>query len=202
MEEKLDRRQQRTRKLLRDALIALIIERGFDELTIEDITEKADLRRATFYLHYSNKEDFLLKVLQETFDELVVQMEPLIQGDQLAGKTQVETYEVMYRHVGENGELYCVILAGQGGAAIARRIREYLAGHVQKALKLLEPDFSPVPSEVLANYMAGAELGLMTWWLENGKPYSPEQMAEMTHRMILKGVLDGVDERQRAALYM
>lgn len=187
MEVKVDRRKIRTRKMLHDALISLIIERDFDSLTIEDITNRADLRRATFYLHYKTKDELLLSVLQETFDELVRQMERLITADALAGKTQVETYVVMFRHVSQNSDLYRVILSSQGGAAIARNIRAYLAGHIEKGLQISRQ--APViPIKVLANYMAGAELALITWWVENGQPYPPEQMAEMLQRLILKGV--------------
>ncbi len=191
-EVKLDRRQQRTRRMLRDALISLIVERGFDSLTIQDITDRADLRRATFYLHYATKEELLMTVLRETFDELVQQMEPLRQADALGGKTQVETYAVMLRHVAENAHLYSVILGGQGGAAIARSIREYLAGHVLYALGRLPPADLKLPPEVLANYIAGTELSLISWWLEAGQPYPPDAMAPMLQQLILHGVQSSV----------
>ena len=192
MDAKLDRRQQRTRRLLRDALLQLIIEKGYDDLSVEAITERADLRRPTFYLHYSNKDEFLEAVLREIFDELVQQLEPLAKSDTLAGKTQLETFAVMFRHIAANANLYRVILSGQGGARIARNIREYLAGHVLGALKSLPAKQRALPADVLANYMAGAELGLVMWWLENGQPYPPERMAAMTQQLILNGVLDAV----------
>jgi AcrR family transcriptional regulator len=176
--------------MLRDALLTLIIQRGFDELTIEDITNQADLRRATFYLHYRTKEELLMTVLREIFDDLLRQLEPLRAKDRLAGKTQLETFVILFQHVGENGDLYRVILNGQGGSAIMREIREYLAENVQKALHS-----APVPGEVIANTIVGAEIGVMAWWLDNGKPYPPEQMAEMLHRLLLKGVLNMVSDK-------
>jgi AcrR family transcriptional regulator len=189
--QRMDRRKVRTRKMLHDALISLITERDFDSLTIEDITNRADLRRATFYLHYRTKDELLLTVLQTTFDQLVEQMQPLIMSDVLAGKTQIETYAVMFRHVGEHSHLYSTILSSQGGAAIARNIRAYLAGHIEKAVRRL-PQTPSVPPHVLANYMAGAELGLITWWLESGQPYSPETMAEMTRQLLMRGVVETI----------
>jgi len=74
--ESLDRRQQRTRRLLKAALISLILERGYDDLTIQDITDRADVRRATFYLHYATKDELLAQVLAAMFDELVAQIGP------------------------------------------------------------------------------------------------------------------------------
>lgn len=191
-EAKLDRRKQRTRRLLRDALLALIVEKGYDVLNVQDITDRADLRRATFYLHYADKDELLGAVLRAIFDELVQELEPLIKSDALGGKTQVETFAVMYRHIAANRSLYRVILSGQGGAATARGIRQYLAGHMLTMLGQLPAAHLKLPLDVLAHYMAGAELSLMTWWLEAGQPYSAEQMAAMTQQLMLRGVLDAV----------
>ncbi len=193
IDEKPDRRKQRTRRMLRDALLVLIVEKGYDDLSVQDITEKADLRRATFYLHYKDKNELLEAVLREIFDELVKELEPLIQSDALGGKTQVETFAVMYRHIAANSRLYQIILGGQGGAATSRGIREYLAQHTLAMLKRLPQKQVSMPIDVLANYMAGAELSLMTWWLEDGQQYPVEQMAAMTQQLILKGVLATVD---------
>jgi len=195
LDEKLDRRKQRTRRMLRDALLALIVEKGYDDLSVQDITEKADLRRATFYLHYTDKNELLEAVLREIFDELVKELEPLIQSDALGGKTQVETFAVMYRHIAANSRLYRIILGGQGGAATTRGIRAYLAGHTLAMLKKLPAAQVLMPIDVLANYMAGAELSLMTWWLESDQPYPVEDMAAMTQQLILKGVMGVVREK-------
>lgn len=196
MEEKLDRRKQRTRRMLRDALLELIVEKGYDDLMLKDITERADLRRATFYLHYTDKDELLEAALKDIFDDLVRQLEPLAKSDALAGKTQVETFAVMFRHIEANANLYRIILGGQGGARIARNIREYLAGHVLRGLQTLPAKQLTIPTDVLANYVAGAELGLITWWLESGQPYPPERMAAMTQQLILKGVLEAMGMEQ------
>lgn len=187
MEAKLDRRKVRTRRMLREALIQLILEKGYEAVTIQDITDRADLRRATFYLHYRDREELLLSALAETFDELVQQIEPLMKGDALGGKTQLETFLVTFKHVEENHDLYRIILGGQGAAPIARRIRDYLADHIQQGLSSLKPE--GVPLEVLANYIAGTELALITWWLEHHRPYPAEQMAVMAQRLVLNGAL-------------
>jgi AcrR family transcriptional regulator len=196
LEEKLDRRKQRTRRMLRDALLVLIVEKGYDDLSVQDITEKDDLRRATFYLHYADKDELLAAVLREIFDELVKELEPLIQTDGFGGKTQTETFAVMYRHLAANSRLYQIILAGQGGAAIGRSIRQYLAGHVTAMLKLLPAAQITMPIDVLANYMAGAELSLMTWWLERGQPYPVERMAMMTQQLVLHGIMKNIEPQR------
>ena len=74
MARKMDRRVQRTRKLLRDALMNLIMEDGYDAISIQDITEKANLGRATFYLHFKDKDELLLDVMEQFIDDFMEQV--------------------------------------------------------------------------------------------------------------------------------
>lgn len=192
-EKPLDRRVVRTRTMLRDALLELIDERGYDAINITDITERADLRRATFYLHYDDKDQLLLAALESTFDELVAGLEPIMRGDALGGKTNVETYRVMFAHIAAHHALYKAILTSGAAAVITRRIREYLAGHILRGLQI-KLEAAVVP-EVVAQYIAGAELALITWWLEQDMPHSVDEMARMAQALTLHGaagVVDGI----------
>jgi AcrR family transcriptional regulator len=186
--EKLDRRVQRTRALLRAALLELIVEQGYDSIRLQDITDRANLRRATFYKHYSDKEELLLSALSENFGVLVRESQHVAQRDSLGGKTQVEAYRVTFQHAAQNHALYRNILGSQSGALFARRIREYLAILVMQGLNTIPPDELSIPVDVLANYIAGTELSMITWWLENNMPYPVQQMAEIVHRLMLNGI--------------
>jgi AcrR family transcriptional regulator len=189
MTQKLDRRVVRTRRMLADALMALIVERGYDNVNIADITERADLRRATFYLHYRDKEELLQDALQAGFDDLRARMDVVLRSDLLAGKTRVEAFLITFRHVEAHHQLYKTILTSQGAASIARHVRAYLAGLILRALEETGVDDTPVPPEVIAHYLAGAEVALITWWLENDRPYAAETMAAMAHRLSVGGAL-------------
>lgn len=187
-ERKPDRRTARTRKHLSAALIELILEKGYDAVTITDIAERANLRRATFYLHYRDKEDLLLATLGASFDQLAVTMAQVHTSDPLAGKATVEPYRALFEHVDANSSLYRIVLNGQGGAAVSRRIRESLAGLVLQTLNSLPREQIAIPPDVLAQFIAGAEWALVTWWLEQDKPYSAEQMAQFAYQLVLDGV--------------
>lgn len=189
MEQKLDRRIQRTRGLLREALLALIIERGYDPLIIQDITDRANLRRATFYMHYKDKEELLLSALKEIFDQLVVETEHVSSGDFLGGKTRSAAFLVTFKHAEQNSALYRNILGSGSGAIFARHIRAYLARLIETGMRKA-PQPPEIPIEVVANYIAGVELAMVTWWLENEMPYSAERMAEMVHGLVIHGVED------------
>jgi AcrR family transcriptional regulator len=190
--KKPDRRKQRTRQLLRDALVSLILERGYDDVTVQHITDYANLGRATFYLHFTSKEDLLLSSLREMFDDLKAHYTDMTVQDRMASDLALRA--IPFRHVQEYRDLYRVTLLNeQGTAAILKGIRKYIADSVQAqmegdiaALNLPQPRY---PAGVIANYMAGAMLALVGWWLENDMPYTPEEMAEMfdqlTHPVIL-----------------
>jgi AcrR family transcriptional regulator len=186
--EKLDRRQQRTRRLLKEALISLIVERGYDDLTIQDITDRADLRRATFYLHYTTKEELLAQILHEMFDALVAEIGPTITaGDPLGGKTRLEPFLAMFEHVALHRELYRALLLGAAGTGITRLMRDYLAGLIVRALEASPAGTVSTSPAALAHYLAGAELGLVTWWLESNSGMPPAELARLAHRLVLDG---------------
>jgi AcrR family transcriptional regulator len=178
----LDRRVQRTRALLRSAILELVAERGLDALRIEDITERANLRRATFYMHYRDREELLADALTETFDQLAQQTEHVAKQDQFGGKTQLEAYLVTFRHAEAHHQLYKNLLTGSSSAIFARRIREYLAAIIQRG---------GAASVVTAQFIAGAELSLITWWLEQDRPLPAESIAEQAYRLVMHG-LDGL----------
>ena len=185
--KKTDPRVIRTRQMLRDALIATILEKGYDATNIQSITDRAGLRRATFYLHYRDKEELLLNMLHETFDELIQKMEAQ-PWNLLTMETQHAEELMTFQHVQARADLYRAILSGQGAAEITRGIRDYLATRIrQKCLAEHQESDLPIPIEVLANYLAGVKLNMIIWWLDKGMPYTPEQMAEMCSRLIVEG---------------
>jgi len=183
-EEKIDRRKVRTRQMLRDALIALILEKGYDATTVEDITNRANLGRATFYLHYRDKDELLVHTLESTFDELVKTLKPISLDDVSTAQAQAL---VAFQHAAENRDLYRVMLGGQGSGSILRRVREYIATLVQERTQLLiqqlPPGAIPIPGEILAEHIAGSLLTLIVWWLENDLPYSAEYMAQVFQQL-------------------
>lgn len=194
--KKSDRRVNRTRRSLREALMALILEKGYDAVTVEDITSRADTGRTTFYLHYRDKEELLLESINEVVDDLFAQVSQMPMADwKLPGEgTREETLYpspilLIFQHAAENADLYRVVLRGEGTSKIQNRIRTSIAEAVAEFLRLksewdaisLHPT---VPVEVFANHFAGSLLGILTWWLETDMPYPAEKMAELYQRMV------------------
>lgn len=187
-DEKLDPRVIRTRQLLRDALIELIPEKGFDALTVQDITDRATLNRATFYLHYREKIDLLMDV----FDELTGEFIPLPKVDITALST-IDAFPALvpiFDHVAEYADFYRSILGKEGVSAFAVRVQ----GHIEEVglkwfsdLKLKNGKIAVSP-EIAIHFLGSAYMGAIAWWLDNDMPQSSEHMAEQLTHLTIYGL--------------
>jgi len=207
-EKRTDRRIHRTKRMLKEALFTLILEKGYDGVTVEDITRKADLGRTTFYLHYRDKEDLLLKSIDAIADELLGQISRtnLLASDAQAMPSFIEMRQMnpvllVFQHAGENASLYQIILRGGSATPAAGRFREIISTAAKaffgSNLKRIAPDQPPtVPLDVLANYFAGSLLSLVTWWLENSMPYPPDQMATIFRQLFFQGAQSILDTQE------
>jgi AcrR family transcriptional regulator len=179
--KQLDPRVRRTRQLLRAALIELIQEKGYYDVTVKDITERATLNRATFYLHYRDKEDLLAKGFMEIWGELTQRNPlPIAQDGTLALEGTKTTVWHDFEHLKENAEFYRVMLGKQGVPEFIHRMQNHVYESTAARLQSVLGDLPvrPVPLEIVLRFIASAYVGIMEWWLENDQPYTPEQMAD------------------------
>jgi AcrR family transcriptional regulator len=200
--KKRDRRVSRTRKALRASLLALVVERGYETVTIEDITARADLGRTTFYLHYHDKEELFLETIGELVDDLVAQIAQIPisawilpgQGDAAAADTAAPIM-LTFQHAADNASLYRLIMRGEAAYAAKKRLHkiiqraviEFLQLKQEKENLLIDPQ---VPLDIFASYLAVSWMGIISWWLEEEMPYYPEEMAQMFQKMFLYGAIE------------
>jgi AcrR family transcriptional regulator len=178
---KLDPRIERTQEALRNALMALIKEKGFDTISVQDITKRARLNRATFYLHYQDKQDLLIRTGDAVFDLLAVEAGP-IDLENLDFQKPPQQLIVIFQHLAKHRDFYRAVLGRSGVPAFAARMREYLATFTQLRianLHTLYPAAVPILDDrFISEYMAGALMGIVIWWLDNDLPHSPEYIAD------------------------
>jgi AcrR family transcriptional regulator len=190
-----DRRVNRTRRLLREALTALILEKGYDAVTIEDITRRADLGRTTFYLHYRDKEHLFLESIEQSADELAQRISQ-IPAEMLFnenGEGAGLPITLVFEHAAQNADLYRAMLRSEGSIKATSRLRELTAQYALEFTRLWwqqrgltgQPH---IPLEVIAQFFAASLLGTLVWWLEAGMPYPPRQMAAFFRRLVLDGL--------------
>lgn len=179
--DKVDRRVRRSRRLLGDALLQLVTEKPFGEISVQDIADRADMNRATFYLHFHSKEALLLSALTERFDELVGSFGEISPDRPLWQEPQIDA--LVFNHVADNARIYKALLDDPNLGLVIHAIIGYVATfNEQKFIASLPADSQPtIPIPILAHHIGGSLYALIHWWLRNDMPYSPAEMAEMTH---------------------
>ncbi len=173
--KKEDRRIQKTRKLLTEALLALVQEKGFEDLTVQDILDRANVGRSTFYTHFQGKEDLLLQGL----DHLQGAMRDL---QQQSRKTTGEAFgfrHFLFAHVQEQRGVFRAMIGRHSGLMIQRRFQQMLLELVREDLKVL---FSGTVPEDLVQFIAGGMYGMMAGWMDGRAKPSPEEMSDRFHR--------------------
>jgi len=174
-----DRRVVRTRRLLKEALLALISEKQYERITIRDVTDRADIGYATFFRHYDGVDDLMLEV----FTEIIEELESLPKTHN-AGYFEREGY-ALFQHVEGNHAMYRGVLESQ---MFSKKLKDYLSEMVQVHMDRhnnLVPAQS-IPFEIAANHMVSSIMGLIDWWITNAMPYSKERMAVVYERLVIR----------------
>lgn len=192
---KTDRRVQRTRELLQKSLLELISERNYDAITIQEIVERANVARTTFYVHYSSKDDLFMSCHEAIISGFHFgSLHPLSREELLAPQAPQGMISA-YRHLEEARTLLYLIFQSKDNLLILRRIRDSSAQEIEANLRAVfaEAD-STIPFDLLANYLAGARIALLQWWLEKRQPHTPENLAQTFHRLQRAAIRDAFGE--------
>jgi AcrR family transcriptional regulator len=191
-EQKDDRRSRRTRDLLHQALFGLMQKKRYDSITVQDIIDSADVGRSTFYSHYMDKEDLMMSSMEGMFEAFTHGLPQTTDGPQRLLRTAG-----LFRHVQEQQHSLLPLLQGRGLQLFYEKGQLYLSKRLEKDIHALaiKGQKTSVPIPVIANYVAGAFITLMKWWLDNKLPYSPERMDEMFQQLVMPGVWSGLGKK-------
>jgi AcrR family transcriptional regulator len=170
-------RVRRTQKLLREALIELIEERGFEALTIGELTERAMVSRAAFYRNYQDKYDLVEQIFEEAMSTLLNAV------GELGREHPPEIWVKVFEHIATYERLYRALLGSSGSPWFVRKMRASLAELVKKRGRLPHgPDASSLPihtfsDEFVPDLVSAMFVEAITWWLEHARPYTPKEIA-------------------------
>jgi AcrR family transcriptional regulator len=187
-DENLDRRAQRTRQLLRRALLQLIDENGYDAVTIQDITDRANLGRTTFYLHYQSKDDLLLDHHAEFANKLILER---LSYDQIVSDEPPEGLVTFLQMMMDGKKIYFAIAHGKDADIIRRSIRQRMIENLRESLRAAFPNITPsAPEDALTQYIVGAQWSLIDWWISTRTGYNSAEIAVMIHRLQRAAIQD------------
>lgn len=186
--QNLDARVRRTHELIRDAFMELLIERGFDAITVQAIAEGAGINRATFYRHYKDKFDLADRLTDVLFADINAQF----QSD--VDTSSIEIWQLMFDHVAEHAAFYRAMLGKGGIPGFTERVRQ--AVETQMLLQLPSMGFTEtqmeMPLALVVRYMAAAQVGFMQWWLENEMPFPAGEAAVYLFNLHARGGVWGL----------
>jgi AcrR family transcriptional regulator len=188
---RIDRRVARTRAMLQQAHISLILEKGYEAITVDDICDAANVGRSTFYAHYASKDDLRRSGLEHLRKELVDS-----QKDALATPGDIKDRSLsfsltMFEHAHDHIDLYRALVGGRGGAIALGTIRQILSDLVRNELATTvdKKSVDVIPREVVVQYVIGAFMAVMTWWLDGGAKLPPRQIDAMFRRLATEGIV-------------
>ena len=185
-----DRRVPRTRKLLQDALMALILEKGYEAVTVQDIIDRANVGGSTFYAHFLDKQTLLLSGLEQLRVFLAQQQATAAASD----APRLSFSLALFEHACGYRPVYRALIGTQSGAVVRKHIHQMLADLVRDELAALAPRdaVAPITREVVVQYTVSAFMGLLSWWADHDPPDTPARMDAIFQQLTMPGVLAGL----------
>lgn len=167
--------------------MALILRKGYEAITVQDIIDEADIGRSTFYSHYTGKDDLLRSGFQRLRAELA--------EAQRAARVRPERSYVdplgfslaMFEHACAYKQIYRALVGGRGGIIAVNEIRRVLSDTVKKELPDAGQD-DLAPREVRIQFVVATFLTMLTWWLEQRSRLAPSQVDLIFRRLVLSGI--------------
>jgi len=183
-----DRRIQRTRAMLLSALLDLIVERGYEEVSVQDIVDRANVGRSTFYKHFLDKRELLLTGVSGLQELLTEQMATA--NSQAAPSKRLLFSLPLFRHVQGNFQFCRALLGSHSGAIVEPRIQQILVELVRQELagRVLSGATPLVPLDVAVQYTVSAFLGLLRWWMEQPAPCPAEEIDQQFQALTIPAI--------------
>ena len=195
---KIDRRVQRTREILRKTLIDLMHERDYDAITIQDIVNHANIGRTTFYLHYNSKDELFMSCHEAMVREFRVGLLYPLSQDELLSPEISAGLKSAYRHLEESRAMLYSVFQDKDSLLLLRQLRDWNALQIEANLRVAFAEVeSRIPLDVLSNYLAGAQITLLHWWLEKRRPHTLQELGQTFHRLQRAAILEAFQLENR-----
>lgn len=180
---KVDPRVRRTRRLLRDALVSLILEKNYASISIKEITARADVAYITFFRHYESLDQLLMEVLDEGLAELRGHIETLAKQSNPSA-LEVEG-RLIFEYIKQKADLFRILLKSQSVTRVRKKVILDIAVIFQRSCAPLARSNDQMTIKIMSNHIATSLLSLIEWWLENNMDPSPVEMGKVYKSLII-----------------
>ncbi len=190
MKAKEDPRVRKTRRLLRDALVSLILEKDYASVTIKEITKHADVAYITFFRHFESIDQLLMEVLDEGLAELLGHIETLAKHSETsADETEGR---LIFEYIKQKADLFRILFKSQSVTRVRKKVVQNIAAMFQKSCAPLARLDNQVTIAIMSNHIATSLLALIEWWLENNMAPPPGEMGKIYRSLIIDATMGAV----------
>lgn len=185
-----DRRVTRTRATLQEGLCALLRRKHYEAITIGDICAAANVGRSTFYAHYKSKDDLKRSGLERLHAALAERQQAARVSSREDCKRNFGFSLSVFAHARDHLDHYRTLAGGRGSAVALAKLRQMVTDLVRRELSLIEPEDSgdARAREVVVQFVAGAFVALLIWWLDSGAKLLPEQIDAIFKQLVTRGL--------------
>jgi AcrR family transcriptional regulator len=181
-----DRRIRRTQKLLGEALIAEALDKGYKNITIQDVTNRADIGYRTYFRHYTGLDELLLSVAEERLDQFYEILNLPLPGELI--QNPVDFFKsigtTLFQHVQDNQQAFRFLLLDDNLRFVLEPILKRACQKAENILSNLPQE--NIPAGVAANHIVSSTISLMRWWLQNDLPHSPQKTGQIFTDLIIQ----------------
>jgi AcrR family transcriptional regulator len=171
MASRTDRRVERTKQLIRAAFRSLLEEKGYERVTVQEIIDRANVGRATFYAHFDNKDELFASGFDELRASLKARQRAALSRDADLGERVFAFSEEMFAHANQYRNVFQAMVGKHSGVVVQRLLHKLLVDLVRDDVKAASGQGAPsaVTVDAVAQFIAGGLFGLLVWWL-NARP--------------------------------
>lgn len=187
----MDRRQQKTQTAIFHAFVMLLEKKSYNNITVQEIIDQANIGRSTFYAHFETKDDLLKGLCQKLFGHIVASAvdRTHTHGLYSDGTAPNSVFCHLLQHLAENDNHISTLLSCTSNEIFLRYFKDSLDDFVKtQFITQSRRKNTALPEDFLVNHISGSFVEMVLWWIKNGKKQSPTEL-EQYFRSVIDPVL-------------
>jgi AcrR family transcriptional regulator len=194
IDNEIDRRVIRTRQIIHEALISLMMEKQYEKITVQDIIDRANVGRSTFYSHFDTKDELMKSSIEHMLELLNQHMSHVTEDND---KQRLIPVVEFFKHIQENSRLMKALVKGKSADLFIDKVQTFLNEKIEAYIysRLSKEQEITVPLPILINYTSSTLIFLLKWWLDNKMQYTPEQMEQYFHELVIPSIRSVISKK-------
>lgn len=179
-----DRRIGKTREAIKDAMFSMLQEKQYSKITIQDIIDRANVGRSTFYSHFETKEDLLFCCIENQLEMLNQYIVDYIERE--GNSPKLLSVVELFEHIKENNKIMKGLMKADSSDIFFEKVQAYWNSKIEENLKskMSEDTVPRIPLVILANHISSTLIHLLKWWMNNKMPYTSAQMDQYFQELV------------------